>query len=127
MDTSSRPSCEHSCISYESLICSASSAIFALKQAGFRFTTTINREHEPVPGHPAYHVFIALHDHDANGLVPHTLIDLKFTADDPRPLVIVHDRLLGRYPQHLAKQESLRRFRNRLADHNVCFPMRPRL
>ena len=113
--------------SYDSLILVASSTIFALKHAGCRFTTTINRERDPVPGHPAYFVFIALHDHDANGLVPHTMIDIKIRADDPRPHVVVHDKLLGRYPQHLAKEESLRRLRERLACHRVSFPMCARL
>ena len=114
-------------ISYEALIHTASSAIIALKHTGYRFTTTINHERNPVPGRPTYHIFIALHDDDANGFVPHTMIDIKITADDPRPHVIVHDKLLGRYPQHLAKQESLRRLRERLARHRVCFPMHTRL
>ena len=64
-------------ISYETLIHTASSAIIALKHAGYRFTTTINQERNPVPGNPAYHVFIALHDDDANGFVPHTMIDIR--------------------------------------------------
>ena len=67
-DTSSRLSSEALQISCETPIAVSSSAIFALRQAGFRFTATIDRE--PTPGRPACYVFIALPDRDDNGLPP---------------------------------------------------------
>ena len=114
-------------ISYERLILSASGVIAALTTAGYSFTTTINRERDPVPGHPAYFVFIALHDNDANGFAPRTLVDIKITADTAEPLVTVHDTFPGRYPAHVAKQETIERFKRRLARHNIQFPMQVRL
>ena len=114
-------------ISYERLILSASGVIAALTTAGYSFTTTINREPDPVPGRPAYFVFIALHDNEANGLIPQTLVDIKITADAADPLVTVHDTFPGRYPAHIAKHETIERFKRRLPHHDFLFPMQVRL
>ncbi len=114
-------------ISYERLILSASGVIAALTTAGYSFTTTIDREPDPVPGRPAYFVFIALHDNEANGFTPCTLVDIKITADAAEPLVTVHDTFPGRYPAHIAKHETVERFKRRLAHHKFLFPMQLRL
>ena len=114
-------------ISCERLILAASGVIAALSKAGYEFTTTINREPDPVPGRPAYFVFIALHDNEANGFTPHTLVDIKITADAADPAVTVHDTFPGRYPAHIAKQQTIERFKRRLARHDFLFPMQVRL
>ena len=114
-------------ISYERLILSASGVIAALTAAGYSFTTTIDREPDPVPGRPACFVFIALHDNEANGFTPRTLVDIKITADAAEPVVTVHDTFPGRYPAHIAKQETIERFKRRLARHKFLFPMQVRL
>lgn len=114
-------------VSFERLILSASGVIAALTAAGYSFTTTIDRERDPVPGRPAYFVFIALHDNEANGFTPQTLVDIKITADAAEPLVTVHDTFPGRYPAHITKQQTIERFKQRLAHHDFLFPMRLRL
>ena len=81
---------------------------------------------DPVPGRPACFVFIALHDNEANGFTPRTLVDIKITADAAEPVVTVHDTFPGRYPAHIAKQETIERFKRRLARHDFLFPMQVR-
>lgn len=114
-------SSSHPDLSYNRLILSASKVIAALTTAGCGFTTTIDRKSDTVPRRSAHFIFIALHDDHANASTPHTLVDIKITAGAADSAITVRD------PAHIAKHQTIERFKRRLARHNFLFSMQVHL